>query len=489
MANYQPVPEHLIKEQFAEFLNSAEGGALAPINNIELVLDKETRYCVAGDQNKRESAVAGEYCIHSDGCPAGYAINYKYSSDAVKWRFDFKALKGDKQYDKYYAMSQTPEFKAEAKRVQDEHKEQEARAKAEGLANAKAEFNNAPKLINPELKYLKNKKVGIHGELKSDKYGNILLPLRNIRGEFKSMQRILPDGSKRFAKDTSTSGAFFNIDLDKAKDDTSKPIIICEGYATGATLYEITGCPVVCAISCYGIDKTAEALRKEFKQHKIIIMADNDAETARKQGNNPGLDHADAANKKYKLDGVFAPQFDAFLQADGKSDWNDYFCEYGEEKTRAKLNAHLKWASMSEEQREDYSPLQVLLKCRTKLDKNAPLQQQETIAGMFPRDYVSVIVAAPGIGKTWNMQKLVDDLSLGGPILNGFAYEPKPLKSLIFEGEAGEQLLLKRAKLTQWDADIDKVIVYDQDKIFLETGKTLMINSPAGFKHIIVKEL
>ena len=381
---YERVPENLIIEQFTEFLYSAEGGALAPIESIDLILDKKVRYKVEGDKGSKTS---GEYLIHSDGCPAGYVINYKYSSDAFTWRFDFKNLKGDKQYDKYYAMSQTPEFKAEAKRIQEERKKQEAQVKTDALIRAKKEFDNAPKLINPELAYLKDKHVGIHGELKSDSEGNILLPLRNIHGEFKSMQRILPDGSKRFAKDTSPSGAFFNIDLDKANGDTSKPIIICEGYATGATLYELTGCPVVCAMNCGGLDKTAETLRKTFRQHKIIIMADNGAETARKQGKNPGLDHANATNKKYNLDGVFAPDFDEFLQAAGCSDWNDYYCEYGEQNTRAILDKSIKYACMTPQEKERH-------------DKIIKIENQNPIinaADLLKKEFPPIKWAIPGI--------------------------------------------------------------------------------------------
>ena len=111
---YEPVPENLIIEQFTEFLYSAEFGSLAPDSNINLVLDKKTRYKVQSDKGSKTSGV---YMIHSDGCPAGYAINYKVSGEAFNWRFDFEKLKGDSKYNKLYALAQTPEFKAEAERV------------------------------------------------------------------------------------------------------------------------------------------------------------------------------------------------------------------------------------------------------------------------------------------------------------------------------------------------------------------------------------
>ena len=467
---YEQVPESLIMEQFSEFLNNAEAGALAPAESIDLVLDKKVRYQVNGDKGSKTS---GEDLIHSDGCPAGYVINYKYSAEAFMWRFDFKALKGDKQYDKYYALSQTPEFKAEAQRVQEERKKQAAQIKADALVKAKKEFDNAPKLINTEHAYLKAKHVGIYGELKSDSEGNIILPLRDGNGKFQSMQRILPDGSKRFAKDTSPSGAFFNIDLDKAKGDTSKPIIICEGYATGATVYELTGCPVVCAMNCGGIDKTAEALRKKFRQHKIIIMADNDARTEEDRGVNPGLAHAKAANEKYKLNGVFAPEFDDFLKAAGCSDWNDYYCNYGEQKAREVLTRHVEWACMSIAERNRCLEFQQLQSAQRVLDITAKIPPQEFIADIFPKGAISMVVGASGVGKTWFMLRLVCDLSVGGSILDGFAYEPQPKRIVIFAGETGHELLIRRLKATSWKANKDNVMIYSalearRNKIILD---------------------
>ncbi|MBQ6910345.1 MAG: toprim domain-containing protein, partial [Synergistaceae bacterium] len=381
---YEAVPENLIIEQFAEFLYSAEFGALAPAENINLVLDKKTRYKTQGDKGSKTSGI---YMIHSDGCPAGYAINYKISGEAFNWRFDFEKLKGDKKYNKFYDISQTPEFKAEAERVKREHEAREAKEKAEALDKAKKEFVNAPKLINPELEYLKRKKVKIFGELKSDAKGNIILPLKNIKGEFMSLQRIAPDGGKLFATDAVTAGAFFNIDLDKAKNNLDKPILICEGYATGATLYELTGCPVVCAMNCYNLARVSEAIRKKFKSHKIIIMADNDAKTKSERGFNPGIDHAQEANKKFKLDGVFYPEFSVFSAAAGKSDWNDYYCEFGEQKARAILDKSIKYACMTPQEKERRDRI-------IKIENQSPIINA---ADLLKKEFPPIKWAVPGI--------------------------------------------------------------------------------------------
>ena len=48
----------------------------------------------------------------------------------------------------------------------------------------------------------------------------------------------------------------------------------------------------------------------------------------------------------------------------------------------------------------------------------------------FPRGGLSVVIAAPGTGKTWFVLRIACDLSVGGPIFEGFAEETKPLKSL-----------------------------------------------------------
>ncbi len=80
--------------------------------------------------------------------------------------------------------------------------------------------------------------------------GDLAVPLKNINGQVVSIQWIPadPEAHKRFYEAASLKGTFFSIDLftyDKSYDGI---ILIGEGYATMAKVYELTSLPVVAAI-------------------------------------------------------------------------------------------------------------------------------------------------------------------------------------------------------------------------------------------------
>jgi putative DNA primase/helicase len=86
-----------------------------------------------------------------------------------------------------------------------------------------------------------------------------------------SLQLIDGNGQKRFLKAGRVEGTFFSL-----KGDTSI-IIICEGVATGFSIWEATGLSVVCAFNSGNLIEVA----KEFARHrplaKIMIAGDDDA--------------------------------------------------------------------------------------------------------------------------------------------------------------------------------------------------------------------
>jgi phage/plasmid primase-like uncharacterized protein len=133
--------------------------------------------------------------------------------------------------------------------------------------------------------YLKSKGVNAYG-LKCFK-DSLLVPVwdpwRNIVG----MQFIFPDGTKKFKTGSVKAGNSFQIG--NISDDGI--IIICEGYATGATIHEATKQCVVVAFDAGNLLESARMVRTWGKQHKIIIAADDDHNTA----GNPGLTKATEA--------------------------------------------------------------------------------------------------------------------------------------------------------------------------------------------------
>lgn len=101
----------------------------------------------------------------------------------------------------------------------------------------------------------------------------IVIPLQDISGKIWSFQYIAPDGTKHFRSGGRKNGCFFPL------GDFSKPkkIYICEGYATGATIFECTDTPTVVAFDAGNIYPVTEAIRKKYPDAQIILCADNDA--------------------------------------------------------------------------------------------------------------------------------------------------------------------------------------------------------------------
>ena len=130
-------------------------------------------------------------------------------------------------------------------------------------------------------------------------HGALVLPLRDTDGELHSLQFIGADGTKRFLSGGQIVGCFFTL-----ADKPDGALVVCEGYATGASVHEATGFAVVCAMNCGNLLAVSKALRKKFPEREIIIAADDDAWT----NGNPGLTKATEAAKTIRAK-LAVPQF------------------------------------------------------------------------------------------------------------------------------------------------------------------------------------
>ncbi|CAM8665751.1 Archaeal primase DnaG/twinkle, TOPRIM domain [Comamonadaceae bacterium] len=132
-------------------------------------------------------------------------------------------------------------------------------------------------------KYLTCKGIQPHGiKLES---ADLLIPLRDSAGKVHSLQTIAPDGSKRFMPGGRVKGCYYAI---------GKPqgvLIVCEGFATGASIFECTGHAVAVAFNAGNLEAVAVALRRKYPDYKIVVAADDDDQTP----GNPGLSKAKLA--------------------------------------------------------------------------------------------------------------------------------------------------------------------------------------------------
>ena len=127
----------------------------------------------------------------------------------------------------------------------------------------------------------------------------LALPVRDADGEIHSLQFIGLDGSKRFLSGGRIAGCFFTL-----ADKPDGALLICEGYATGASIHEATGYAVVCALNCGNLMAVSKAVREKFPAREIIVCADNDQFT----DGNPGVTRAADAAKTIHAK-LAVPQF------------------------------------------------------------------------------------------------------------------------------------------------------------------------------------
>ena len=107
---------------------------------------------------------------------------------------------------------------------------------------------------------------------------------------------------------------------------------------------------------------------------------------------------------------------------------------------------------------------------------------QEFIGGLFPRKFITLVAAPSGTGKTLFTQKCASDLSVGGTFFDGFAENEPVRKVLIFAGEAGYEMLIRRGASFKWEIDPDNVKVMDQHECEMD-NISLMLDDEEGWNH------
>ena len=80
--------------------------------------------------------------------------------------------------------------------------------------------------------YLSRKGIPALADIRQDRNGMLIIPVRGSSGTVQSLQYIAPDGTKRFLTGGKVQGGQFAI-----PGNAEKPLALCEGYATGASIH------------------------------------------------------------------------------------------------------------------------------------------------------------------------------------------------------------------------------------------------------------
>lgn len=160
--------------------------------------------------------------------------------------------------------------------------------------------------------YLKAKQVHAY-RLRVNEAGILLVPVTDGE-QIHSLQFIRSDGGKMFLPGGKVKGHFYPIGM----TDNPEKILICEGVATGLTLYEDTQYPVIVAFNAGNLTSVAESIRWKYPDSGILICGDNDHATDR----NPGRTKAMEAAGRCGGDWV-VPDFKGLNVGPKDTDFND----------------------------------------------------------------------------------------------------------------------------------------------------------------------
>lgn len=169
--------------------------------------------------------------------------------------------------------------------------------------------------------YLMKKRVAPHGIKWAESDNALKIPLYDTDGIMWNIQSIYSNGEKRFLSGARKKGCFHPI----GEPASASKIIICEGWATAASIYEATGLCVVAAMDAGNLDSVVAAIIKKYVHNAVIIAGDNDHYKPINTGKNAAISVA----RKYGLLAIIPP-----ISTPGLSDFNDIHCTLGLNKVR-----------------------------------------------------------------------------------------------------------------------------------------------------------
>ena len=213
----------------------------------------------------------GWYMLHTDGIAAGAFGD---------WRLGFTqnwCSKADTSMTEAERLTHRERLTAMQRQRQDDLAQRQQLAAADALKRWTAATPCT------EHDYLTRKGIQPHGaKIEGDK---LLIPMRDTTSTIHSLQTITPDGIKMFMSGGRVKGSYFDIGKPKGV------LIVCEGFATGASIHECTGHAVAVAFNAGNLEAVALALVSKYPALKMIIAADDDNQTP----GNPGMTKAMAA--------------------------------------------------------------------------------------------------------------------------------------------------------------------------------------------------
>ena len=337
----------------------------------------------------------GWYVIYPDGIPAGKFGCWRAGIEQ-NWRAEI-------------GRTLTPvEEMAHAKRLAEAKaaRDAEQARSREVAANTVEQIWTQAMPASADHPYLARKGIQPHGaRLTGD--GRLVVPLYGADGALSSLQYIGHDGGKLYHPGGATGGRFWQI----GTTDEPGTIFIAEGFATAATIHEVTGRPCVVAYSASNLVPVCGTIREHFgPQQDLVIVADHDV-------SGTGQKYADQASAKFGARVVMPPI---------PGDANDYV-QAGHDLAALLMPQPDDWLQSADSLCEQPAPIAWLIK--------RWLQERALM----------MLHGPSGVGKTFILMDMCLRMATGKDDWNGFKVKPGMVVYLAGEGHYG-----LRGRIAAW---------------------------------------
>lgn len=407
----------------AQLAAAMEAAGIRPPASIQL--DGKLHRFPSYTNGKPGHDPSGYYIAFGDGIPAGKFGCWRAGIEQ-NWRADVgRQLSVPEQM----AMAQR---QREAQAARDE-----AKAKAQEVVADVAETIWAGCVAaEPGHPYLARKGVQPHGTRVTGD-GRLVLPLYNADGDITSLQYIDHDSDKKYHAGGVTSGSFWTV----GTFDEPGVIYIAEGFATAATIHEVTGRPCVVSYSANNLVPVTGTIRDRHGiAQEIVIVADHDASGV-------GEAKATQASAKHGARVVVIPM---------QGDANDY------------VAAGHDLASLLDPPKSDW-----LVPADDFCTKPAPIKW--LVKGWLQEAALIMVHGPSGGGKTFVVLDWCLHIAAGLPEWMGHKVRPGPIVYLAGEGHHG-----LRARVSAWKQH------HQAGSLNMWLSKAgCDLNTPAGYQMVV----
>jgi phage/plasmid primase-like uncharacterized protein len=322
-------------EAILQFVAAMQSRHLALADRKQLIADGQWHRCTA--TNKSSPNTDGTYRLCLNGpAPWGLYRNWTDGKDADHWRGDLGRALTD---------AERAGLDRRIDQQRREHEKEAADLAAEACNRALDIWDSAEDAPAAHP-YLKRKRVKPHG-LRVSEHGRLLIPMYDPDCKLVNLQFIDDEGAKWFLRGGRAKGCYFQI------DGKLGPIVVAEGFATAASINEVTGYYVVIGFNASNLTPVATMARQAmnnfdaniWRAHKkvakdsgyehdrrptffdaqLVVAADDDW----KSTGNPGLIAALRAARAARAL-VARPRFNEKDREDGDTDFNDLAVLYGD---------------------------------------------------------------------------------------------------------------------------------------------------------------